>query len=130
MLVQTDKAIYKPNDRVQFSILVMDANLKASPATLASSLTIQIIIRDGGQNIIRTWSNVILTSGVVYSDQLLLSDYLKFGEWSIEVTVANNEVYRRTFEVLEYIVPKFIIDIDTARHVNYKENKISANIRA
>lgn len=108
----------------------MDANLKASPATLASSLTIQIIIRDGGQNIIRTWSNVILTSGVVYSDELLLSDYLKFGEWSIEVTVANNEVYRRTFEVLEYIVPKFIIDIDTARHVNYKENKISANIRA
>lgn len=129
VLVQTDKAIYKPSDRVRFRVLALDANLKASgPRFIPQG--VQITIRDGGHNIIRSWSDVTLRNGVVYADELLLADYLKFGEWSIEVAVATDEIYRRTFDVLEHISPKFVIDVDTARHVNYRENKIVANIRA
>uniref|UniRef100_A0A1A9W1S3 TEP1-F n=1 Tax=Glossina brevipalpis TaxID=37001 RepID=A0A1A9W1S3_9MUSC len=124
VLVQTDKAIYKPSDLVQYRILIMDANLK--PAR--NYPKVRIILRDSGDNIIQSYRDIQLISGV-YANDLLLADYPKFGEWSIEVQVGD-ETYKRSFEVIEYILPKFVIDINTEKHIIYKDNKISATIKA
>ncbi|KAL9927450.1 thioester-containing protein 3 [Glossina fuscipes fuscipes] len=124
VLVQTDKAIYKPTDLVQFRILIMDANLKPARNYPSTHIT----IRDGGGNIIRSDRDIHIISGV-YANDLLLADYPKFGEWSIEVQVGD-EIYKRSFEVVEYILPKFVVDITTEKHVIYKDNKISASIKA
>ncbi|XP_073826156.1 thioester-containing protein 3 [Musca autumnalis] len=124
VLVQTDKAIYKPEDIVHYRVLLMDANLK--PANNYGR--VHITIRDSGDNIIRNYRDVKLTSGV-FSNDLKLSDYPKFGEWSVEVEIMQ-EVYKRTFEVIEYILPKFVVDIDTDKHVIYKDGKIRATVKA
>ncbi|GBP05534.1 hypothetical protein EVAR_72089_1, partial [Eumeta japonica] len=58
----------------------MDANLK--PAFNYGQ--VHITIKDGGNNVIRKYQDVRLTSGV-YANDLQLSDYPKFGEWSVEV---------------------------------------------
>lgn len=122
--VQSDKAIYKPQDIVHYRVLVMDANLK--PVIQYGRL--HITIKDGGNNVIQKYQDVRLTSGV-YANDLQLSDYPKFGEWSVEVEVMD-EVYKRTFEVVEYILPKFVVDIDTDKHVIYKDGKIRASVKA
>lgn len=123
-MVQTDKAIYKPSDLIHYRVLLMDANLKP----VNNYGRVHITIRDNGDNIIRDYRDVKLTSGV-YSNDLKLSDYPKFGEWSVEVEVMD-EVYKRTFEVVEYILPKFVVDIDTDKHVIYKDGKIRATVKA
>ncbi|KAI8125140.1 CD109 antigen [Lucilia cuprina] len=124
VMVQSDKAIYKPQDIVHYRVLIMDANLK--PALNYGN--VNIAIKDGGNNVIRKYTNVKLTSGV-YANDLQLSDYPKFGEWSVEVEVMD-ETYKRTFEVVEYILPKFVVDIDTDKHVIYKDGKIRAVVKA
>lgn len=122
--MQSDKAIYKPKDIVHYRVLIMDANLKP----VVNYGRVQITIRDGGNNVIRKYKDVRLTSGV-YANDLELSDYPKFGEWSVEVEVMD-ETYKRTFEVVEYILPKFVVDINTDKHVIYKDGKIRALVKA
>lgn len=43
VLVQTDKAIYKPGDTVRFRVLVLDPNMK--PATIKGALNIFITVK-------------------------------------------------------------------------------------
>lgn len=45
ILIQTDKAIYKPNDNIQFRVLVLDKDLKA--ATINADLNICITVSVG-----------------------------------------------------------------------------------
>ncbi|XP_039950216.1 CD109 antigen [Bactrocera tryoni] len=124
VLVQTDKAIYRPGDLVHYRVLVLDANLKPARNTGR----VHLIIRDAGDNIIQNYRDVRLTNAV-YSNELQLSDYPKMGEWSLNVEVME-ESHRGTFEVVEYILPKFVVDIDTAKHAIYKDGKIRANVKA
>lgn len=43
ILVQTDKAIYKPGDLIRFRVLILDSHLK--PANIDDSLTVFISVR-------------------------------------------------------------------------------------
>ncbi|XP_067624065.1 thioester-containing protein 1 allele R1 isoform X2 [Eurosta solidaginis] len=124
VLVQTDKAIYRPGDLVHYRVLVLDSNLK--PARNFGR--VHLTIRDAGDNIIKSLRDVHLTNAV-YSDELQLSDYPKMGEWSVNVEVME-ETHKSTFEVVEYILPKFIVDIDSAKHAIYKDGKIQATVKA
>ncbi|CAD6999787.1 unnamed protein product [Ceratitis capitata] len=123
-LVQTDKAIYRPGDLVHYRVLLLDANLK--PARNFGR--VHLTIRDAGNNIIKDYRDIRLTNAV-YSNHLQLSDYPKMGEWSVNVEVME-ETQRSTFEVVEYILPKFVVEIDTAKHAIYKDGKIRATVKA
>ncbi|XP_053957332.1 thioester-containing protein 1 allele R1 [Anastrepha ludens] len=124
VLVQNDKAIYQPGDLVHYRVLLLDANLK--PARNYGR--VHLTIRDAGDNIIKSYRDIRLTNAV-YSNELQLSDYPKMGEWSVNVEVME-ESHKSTFEVVEYILPKFVVEIDTAKHAIYKDDKIQANIKA
>lgn len=124
VVIQTDKAFYKPSDQVYYRLLILDSNLRPLP----SYDRIEITIRDAGNNVIHSNPNVQLVSGV-YTNELQLSDYPKFGTWSIIVDVMD-DMYQRFFDVVEYIQPKFVVDIDTEKHVIYNTGKIRANVKA
>lgn len=51
------------------------------------------------------------------------------GEWSVNIDVLDKN-YKKTFEVAEYILPKFDITIDTNKNAIYKDDKITATIRS
>ncbi|XP_030383417.1 CD109 antigen isoform X2 [Scaptodrosophila lebanonensis] len=124
VLVQTDKSIYKPGDLVHYRVLLLDSNLK--PAREYGRVNLEI--RDARDNVIRSDKNIRFTNAV-YSNELQLSKYPPYGAWSIVVEVAEQH-YRQVFEILDHILPKFVIDIDTPKHAIYKDGKISATIRA
>jgi len=123
-LVQTDKSIYKPGDLVHYRVLILDANLK--PARGYGR--VHVDIKDSGDNIIRSYKDIRLTNSI-YSNELRLSDSPRFGTWSIVVDVSEQE-HTQTFEILDHILPKFVVDIDTPKHAIYKDGKIAATVRA
>ncbi|XP_044316037.1 CD109 antigen [Drosophila rhopaloa] len=124
VLVQTDKSIYKPGDLVHYRVLVLDANLK--PARGYGR--VHVDIKDSGDNIIRSYKDIRLTNSI-YSNEIRLSDYPRFGTWSIVVDVSE-QIYTQTFEILDHILPKFVVDIDTPKHAIYKDGKIAATVKA
>ena len=124
VLLQTDKAIYKAGDAVRYRVLIVDSNLK--PAREYGSVSLEI--HDAGDNLIKQYGDLRLSNGV-YTNELALSDYPKMGEWSVIVQVQEQK-HRRSFEVVEYILPKFEVDIETAKHAIYKDGKIRATVNA
>ncbi|XP_055375533.1 thioester-containing protein 1 allele R1 [Condylostylus longicornis] len=125
VLVQTDKAIYKPGDIIRFRILILDENLR--PAKNYGEVTAEM--RDSQGNLIRTWNDIRLTNSIYKDEIQLTGDFPALGEWTINVIVMK-ETHVKTFEVDEYIVPKYKISIETAKHTFYKDGKITAIIRA
>lgn len=123
MLVQSDKAIYKPGDRIQFRVLVLDSNTK--PIDVNGGLSIQVL--DGRSNLIRQWPNATAQSGV-FTGELQLSDYPVLGKWTIVVDMMG-EILRRQIEVAEFVLPKFEVLIETEKNVMFKDGKIVAIIR-
>lgn len=124
IFVQTDKSIYKPADKVQFRVLVLDANTKPFPAS-----DIKVHITDGGRNRVKQFSDVKLVKGV-YQNELQLSDSPVMGNWMIHVKVNDGEEVSKTFEVAEYVLPKYEVIVDSDPHVTFKDGKIRATVRA
>ncbi|XP_068143587.1 thioester-containing protein 1 allele R1 isoform X1 [Drosophila tropicalis] len=124
VLIQTDKSIYKPGDLVQYRVLLLDSNLK--PARAYGRVHLEI--KDSGNNLIRSYTDIRLTNAI-YSNELRLSDYPRFGAWSIILGVGD-QMHTQTFEILDHILPKFVVDIETPRNAIYKDGKIAATIKA
>lgn len=107
---------------MKYRVLVMNSNLR--PARKFSNVDVHIV--DPQKLIVKELIGVQLTSAV-YSDEMEFSSFPELGEWSINVDV-DGEVHTKTFEIAEYIVPKFNVEIDTKKDVAYSDGKISAVI--
>lgn len=85
IFVQTDKAIYKPEEEIHFRVLVLDAKLK--PVVLdANATSFLIYIEDAENNRIKQWKNGKLSKGV-FSSQFKLSKLPVLGNWKIVVEI-------------------------------------------
>lgn len=124
VFVQTDKSIYKPADKVQFRVLVLDSNTKPFPAS-----NIKVHISDGGENRVKQYTDIRLVKGV-YQDDLQLSDSPVMGNWKIHVKLNDDPEVTKEFEVAEYVLPKYEVIVDSNPHVTFKDGKIRATVRA
>jgi uncharacterized protein YfaS (alpha-2-macroglobulin family) len=124
-LVQTDKAKYKPSDKVQFRVLFMNRNTQ--PVTPAS---ITIVISDSGSNRVKQYNKVKLVKGV-FQGELQLSELAPLGEWKIDVLingVSNDQP--KYFEVAKYTLPTFDLKVENDKIVAYREGKVSVKVLA
>lgn len=80
IFVQTNKAIYKANDLIQFRLFAV--NSQTLPYSV-NGPTI-ITITDPSNNKIKEFSNVTFVKGK-YENELLLSSAPKLGSWTISV---------------------------------------------
>lgn len=106
VFVQTDKALYKPSDKVQFRVLVLDSQTRPFKTD-----KIEIFITDGAQNRIKQFEKVKLVKGI-FSNEFQLSDEPVLGSWMIHVKV-DGEESQKTFDVEKYVLPKFEVIIKT-----------------
>lgn len=123
LLIQTDKALYKPGDLVRFRVLVIDSNMKAND--LIGSL--QVFVYDGDGNRIKFYANQSTSNGV-YSNEFQLSNSPVMGYWRLEF-IAGSESKSKSFEVGEYVLPTFEVFIESPEHVLYADQIIRANVR-
>ncbi|XP_068923122.1 CD109 antigen isoform X2 [Petaurus breviceps papuanus] len=114
VFIQTDKFLYKPNQEVKFRIVTLHSDLK--PYKTATD----ILIKDPKSNLIQQWSDEQGDLGVI-SKTFQLSSNPILGDWSIQARV-DGQTYYQSFQVLEYVLPKFEVTLQTPLYysLNYK----------
>uniref|UniRef100_A0A1A9VUW5 TEP1-F n=1 Tax=Glossina austeni TaxID=7395 RepID=A0A1A9VUW5_GLOAU len=123
--IQTDKAMYKPGDLVQYRVLVLDENLRP----LKSERYLRVAIKDAANNLIKDIENVQLVKGV-FSDKLQLTVQPVLGLWIIEVSLSDHLEKTKGFEVAKYVLPKFHVDIDSVTDLAITESSLTITVRA
>nr|Q9GYW4.1 RecName: Full=Thioester-containing protein 1 allele S1; Short=TEP1s; AltName: Full=TEP1-F; AltName: Full=Thioester-containing protein I; Contains: RecName: Full=Thioester-containing protein 1 N-terminal; Short=TEP1-N; Contains: RecName: Full=Thioester-containing protein 1 C-terminal; Short=TEP1-C; Flags: Precursor [Anopheles gambiae]AAG00600.1 thioester-containing protein I [Anopheles gambiae] len=105
-LIQVDKPVFKPGDTVNFRVILLDTELKP-PARVKS---VYVTIRDPQRNVIRKWSTAKLYAGVFESDLQIVPTPM-LGVWNISVEVEGEELVSKTFEVKEYVLSTFDVQV-------------------
>uniref|UniRef100_A0A4Y0BE58 TEP1-F n=1 Tax=Anopheles funestus TaxID=62324 RepID=A0A4Y0BE58_ANOFN len=105
-LIQIDKPVFKPGDTVQFRVIVLDAELKP-PSRVK---TVHVTIRDPQNNVVRKWSSAELHAGV-FENNLQITPTPMLGMWNILVLVDGEVLVYKTFEVKEYVLSSFDVEV-------------------
>lgn len=126
MLIQTDKAIYKPGDNVQFRILVLDAEMLPYQYEKLS-----VAFTDGSKQKVTERIYYFSNNSIGFiEDSLQLSNELTFGKWGIHV-LAEGKLTRQNFEVLDYQLPQFEVFVEpNKRNFLLSDNRITVKVYA
>ncbi|KAM3913954.1 alpha-2-macroglobulin-like [Leptodactylus fuscus] len=117
ILVQTDKAIYKPGQTVKFRILSLDEDF------MPQNILIPVVeIKDPKENRISQWLNVSLVQGIVELS-FALSSEPTLGEYSIKVKDTSH-----TFSVEEYVLPKFEVILQLPKYVLFNSEQFPVKV--
>ncbi|XP_078413666.1 CD109 antigen [Cetorhinus maximus] len=106
ILIQTDKAIYKPGQTVKMRAICIYPDLKPYLGKIS------VIIRSPRKSVIQQWLDLETTLGVV-SKEFPLSPNSLLGNWYIQVT-SNGLQKEKTFTVAEYVLSRFEVLINTS----------------
>ncbi|XP_072280974.1 alpha-2-macroglobulin-like [Pyxicephalus adspersus] len=107
LIIQTDKAVYKPGQRVYFRILAINEDY------LPEKRTFPVVqLQDPGKNRIGQWLNVSVNQGMA-EFSFALSSEPPLGEYTIRV---KDNV--QTFTVEEYVLPKFEVNLVLPKFVS------------
>ncbi|XP_071823083.1 uncharacterized protein [Apostichopus japonicus] len=105
LLIQTDKAAYKPGQTIQFRVLATNADL--TPRTDA---VFDIQIEDPDGNIIERWLNAESNNFGIFQGELIMSTRPVLGTWVLEATVGH-QVKKKELLVDEFVLPRFDVAI-------------------
>jgi CD109 antigen len=123
ILIQTDKAVYKPCDKIQFRVLVLDSETKP---TIKDPIT--VFFEDADKNRVKQFDRVPLKTGV-FQSELQLSDSPVLGNWWLNVEAAGC-AQKKSIEVKKCVLPKFSVRIQTPLHVVKTDEVIKLTIEA
>ncbi|CAL4124700.1 unnamed protein product, partial [Meganyctiphanes norvegica] len=123
VFIQTDKAIYKPGDLMQFRVIVTNPHLRPSVTG-----AIDIYIADGAGNRVKQWKRVFTNKGV-WAGELQLSEEPVLGQWNITVDVLG-QITSQNVEVAYYVLPKFEVIVGLPDYVTFDQEEISTTIEA
>ncbi|XP_073822199.1 thioester-containing protein 1 allele S3-like [Musca autumnalis] len=112
--VQTDKAVYKPLDLVQFRVVILDEHTR--PINITEPIRVEIM--DANKNRVKQFKDIELTHGV-FTNKFNLSEHPALGLWRIVTTISGKYAYTQEgqFKVKKYILPKFYVTIENTANV-------------
>lgn len=125
--VQTDKAIYRPGELVQFRAIFLSQTLR--PFEIKDD-AINVTVSDPQHNIVKQWLGLSNWRGLL-TLEFQLSDDPMLGEWTIVVSALGQE-FAKEFRVAEYILPTFEVQLELPPYATYKDSskEIVATVRA
>lgn len=123
--IQTDKAIYKPGQQVQFRVLFLTQNL--TPFVMNQN-EINVTVEDPARNLIKQWPALSNYRGLL-SLELPLSDEPMLGDYAIKVS-ARGQQFGKQFTVAEYVLPTYGVSVQLPAYATYNESNIVATVRA
>ncbi|EEC12664.1 thioester-containing protein, putative [Ixodes scapularis] len=123
VFVQTDKAVYKPGQKVLFRVIVMDPYLLP---TVTGAMNVHVT--DAKGNRIHQWDRVLTQKGI-YSSELQLSDQPVLGDWAIHVDILGQK-YSKNFTVAEYVLPTFEVRVKLPAYATYNKSEVVATVSA
>jgi CD109 antigen len=105
IFIQTNKAIYRPGDLVQYRVLVLDPDTK--PIKVEKSLHVSVY--DANANLILMNNNQSALQGV-YRGEFRVGEADKIGMWTIEANFKDQQI-RKTIEIAEYMSERFQVTV-------------------
>ncbi|XP_078606811.1 alpha-2-macroglobulin-like isoform X3 [Branchiostoma floridae x Branchiostoma japonicum] len=102
--ISTDKPIYKPGQKVQMRILTLKQDLRPYTENID-----MVWLEDNSGSRINQWLDVPTEEGLASLEQQLSKEPV-LGKWSINAQIADT-TYKTTFDVEEYVLPKFEVEI-------------------
>lgn len=131
VIIQTDKATYKPGDLVNFRVLVINHETKLYQLKKDIKVEIKNPFGTTIGSYTKTKQELELLSGIFKgSFQIANNTILK--NWMIQATV-DSEVQMagsQLFEVAEYVLPRFEVHIETRPIVRPNEGNLKLNVTA
>lgn len=125
MFLQTDKPIYHPGSQVNIRFIAMDEKLQ--PSKNKFKLEIQ-----NPQNITLETTDFEPRSNPMLTHQFRLPKHTLLGVWKIAMKYGykfeQNETV--TFEVKEYVLPRFSVEVDTMNYIPDNFTQIQSIVRA
>ncbi|XP_037812878.1 CD109 antigen-like, partial [Lucilia sericata] len=123
--IQTDKAIYKPQDVVNFRVLILDEHTR--PLNITDPVSIEIW--DKENNRVKLFNNITLTHGV-FTGHFKLSKYPILGSWDIKAVLGGSYAYSnsKSIQILDYTLPKFSVYLKTPSNVVLEDGYIKVVI--
>uniref|UniRef100_A0A1I8NLA8 TEP1-F n=1 Tax=Stomoxys calcitrans TaxID=35570 RepID=A0A1I8NLA8_STOCA len=122
--IQTDRAIYKPGEVINFRVVIIDENTKP----FKTSEPIEVEILDSNGNRINLFSNIVLANGI-FEGKCHISKYPPLGEWSIKVTIkGHSSKALKTISIQMYELPKFAVYIEGEREVTIADGIVKAKV--
>lgn len=127
-LIQTDKPIYKPGDKVRYRVLLIDSEMKphivetfrVEVVDALDTVVIEHIAEEG------------LEKGVI-SNYFDIAEEPLMGEWKLKAFISDGktdeeDVVEYKFEVKEYVLPRFEVIVDTKHDVTQNEGVIRVTV--
>ena len=123
LLVETDKPIYKPGQKIQARALALTAELKPDPGA-----DVQIEITDAKG--VKIFRKALTTNafGVAPFD-LALATELNFGTWKITAESGSAST-AADLRVEKYVLPRFKVELNTGRDYFLVDEQITGTINA
>ncbi|CAL1538258.1 unnamed protein product [Lymnaea stagnalis] len=126
--VQTDKPMYKPGQTVKFRVFTLMSNLKPRLGQIKS-----IYVKDPNEMRVKQFLDVE-TKGIGSFEFQLVAE-AKLGQWNIEVVVdesdeQNNEISVASFEVKEYVLPRFEVVVFPPAYLLHTDENIEGKVCA
>ncbi|XP_075057519.1 complement C3-like [Mixophyes fleayi] len=125
IFIQTDKTIYTPNQNVNYRIFSTDQNLDPTDR-------IVIVLLQNPDGIIVNKEDVKISNGLA-PFSLKIPELVSIGIWKLVAKFqdAQQEEYTTQFEVREYVLPTFNVELDTEnKFFYYKDEELIVNIKA
>lgn len=122
LFIQLDKPIYRPGTTVRmFFVAVTENNMPLSEQ-------IDLRISDPANNLIV--KETLSSSRGIASYDLTLSEFPLLGSWTVEATVGDSLQGYQTFEVEEYVLPKFEVVLDHPKVLLQSSPTLTGSVKA
>ncbi|KAM3936536.1 complement C3-like [Leptodactylus fuscus] len=125
IFIQTDKTIYTPNQNVNYRIFSTDQNLNPAEREV-------IVLFQNPNGIIVHREEKRILKGLTGLN-LKIPEPITFGTWKIiaKFSHAQQKEYMTQFEVQEYVLPTFNVELETKKKFfYYKDEQLVVNIKA
>ncbi|CAG2108674.1 unnamed protein product [Medioppia subpectinata] len=123
VFIQTDKAVYKPGQKVLFRAVVVNPSLIPK-----DNIPIDIYIEDGNGKRVNEWKQLNAKNGVI-SEELQLSAQPVLGHWTIGVTALRHNT-TKTFIVTDDVLPTFDVEVVLPTYVTRNRPEMVALVKA
>lgn len=124
--IQTDKALYKPGEKVNVRVVLTDRHL----LPIGDQNKVNVYITDPKKNRIKQWLNASISDGV-FTNSFQLNQEQTLGDYVIHVeTQGTTQKKTQRFEVNEYVLPQFDVKVIAPKYLTFDNPKFTATIDA
>ncbi|XP_030237136.1 alpha-2-macroglobulin-like [Gadus morhua] len=121
-LIVTDKPLYKPGQTVQFRIVSMDAGFIPF-----NELYKTVELQDPNRNRIAQWLDRAAVSGILDISHPMSPEAAQ-GPYTITAWTEKGESTSRSFDIKEYVLPKYAVNIRLPNVINILQQEVPIQI--